>query len=155
MNVIEQFYTAFAAKDSAAMNACYSDDIIFHDPAFGELRAERAKEMWNMLCDSQKDQEFIVKHKNVHLNEDEAEAEWEAFYTFSKTGNKVHNQITAKFKLNAGKIIEHRDDFDVQVWAKQALGFKGRLLGGTKFFKHKLQQQTNQLLDKYIAKQKG
>lgn len=33
--VINRFYTAFQQKDYQGMNACYSDDIVFSDPAFG------------------------------------------------------------------------------------------------------------------------
>ena len=53
--VINRFYTAFQQKDYQGMNACYSDDIVFSDPAFGLLRGEEAKYMWEMLCKNAKD----------------------------------------------------------------------------------------------------
>ena len=36
--VITTFYTAFSKLDHVTMNSCYSDDIVFNDPAFGILR---------------------------------------------------------------------------------------------------------------------
>ena len=32
------------------MASCYAADVVFTDPAFGELHGERARDMWRMLC---------------------------------------------------------------------------------------------------------
>lgn len=146
--VIEKFYNAFNKLDAEKMSECYHNEIIFEDPAFGVLKGEKAKNMWRMLCASQKNKEFIVTYSNIT----NSSANWEAQYYFSQTGKKVHNIITAKFEFKDGLIIKHADDFDLHKWAKQALGFKGFLLGGTGFFKKKLNAQTNNLLAKYEAK---
>lgn len=133
------------------MAQCYHSDIVFEDPAFGKLRGERAKNMWRMLCtamDKNKDQITFV---NVICETDTCSATWEAHYTFSKTGKRVHNCITATFEFKDGLIIKHTDTFNLHRWAKQALGFKGFMLGATNFFKKKLQRQTNKLLDKFEA----
>lgn len=148
--LVHTFYNAFSELDVETMVSCYHKDIKFHDPAFGELTGERAKNMWRMLCDSQKNKDFKIIYSNVIANEAEGSANWEAFYTFSKTGRKVHNKIKAKFQFQDGKIIIHQDDFTLKNWAKQALGFKGWLLGGSAFFQKKLQNQTNLMLDRYL-----
>jgi len=135
------------------MVSLYSDDIILQDPAFGKLEGERAKNMWRMLCESQKGQDFKVKYSQVFCDQTRGAAHWEAFYTFSRTGWKVHNIIEAKFDIKDGKIIRHIDTFNLHRWAKQAMGFSGFLLGWSGFFKNKLQTQTNKLLTKYEAKQ--
>ena len=153
MNIIEKFYTAFAAQDSKAMVACYHKDIHFEDPAFGTLKGERAGQMWHMLCSSQKGKEFNVTFSDITYSEGKGTAHWEAIYNFSKTGRKVHNKIDATFEVKDGKIIKHIDSFNLRKWAGQALGFKGTLLGGTNFFKNKLQAQTKETLDAYISKQ--
>jgi len=150
--IIHRFYIAFSKLDAETMVSCYHDTIIFTDPAFGTLKGERAKNMWRMLCASQKGKDFRVTFSNIKTIENSGSADWEASYTFSKTGRKVHNKISAKFKFQDGLIVEHTDDFNLHKWAKQAMGFKGLLLGGTGFFKKKLQQQTNTLLDKYQQK---
>ncbi len=146
-NQIEQFYTAFQNKDAEKMVACYHDDIVFEDPAFGILKGEKAKNMWRMLCANSKD--LSIAFSKVEVNEGTGKAHWEARYTFSQTGRKVHNIIDAEFEFSNGKIIKHKDNFNLHKWAKQALGLKGLLLGGTSFFKKKLNQQTNSLLTKF------
>lgn len=152
--LIEKFYTALNNCDGNTLISCYHDDIIFKDPAFGTLKGERAKAMWSMLCESQKGKDFKVKFSNVEANAERGSAHWEAFYTFSKTGRKVHNKINATFEFKDGLIIKHTDEFDLHKWAKQALGIKGIFFGGMTFFKNKLQNQTNGLLDKFMHKKK-
>ncbi|WP_420386388.1 nuclear transport factor 2 family protein [Roseivirga sp.] len=144
-DIINQFYTAFNALDAEAMVSLYHDDITFEDPAFGVLKGERAKNMWRMLCESQQGKDFKVEHSEVTDNS----AFWQAHYTFSKTGRKVHNKIHARFEFKDGLIYKHTDYFDLHRWAKQALGFSGAVLGWSGYFKKKLQSQTNRLLDKY------
>lgn len=150
--LIHTFYQAFSKLDAETMVSCYHQNIKFHDPAFGELNGERAKNMWRMLCDSQKNKDFRVIYSKVIANELNGTAHWEAFYTFSKTRRKVHNIINASFEFEDGKIINHQDEFILKNWAKQAIGFKGWLLGNTSFFQKKLQTQTNLMLDKYNKK---
>ncbi|KAA1247763.1 nuclear transport factor 2 family protein [Aquimarina sp. RZ0] len=129
------------------MISCYHDDILFEDPAFGILKGDRAKKMWKMLCKNAKD--FKVEFSNIKANDQSGSAHWEAWYIFSQTRRSVHNRIDAQFEFKDGKIIKHTDHFNLHRWASQAIGFKGKLLGGTNFFKKKLQQQTNKLLDKF------
>ena len=151
--LINTFYTAFDNLDVETMVSCYHEDIIFEDPAFGMLKGNKAKNMWRMLCASQAGKKFDIKFSGIEANDKVGQAHWEAFYNFSKTGRLVHNKIDAKFEFEDGKIIKHTDHFNLHVWAKQALGFKGFLLGGTTFFKNKLQTQTRSLLAKYESKQ--
>ena len=154
MNIIETFYTAFAAKDPDAMTACYHKDIHFEDPAFGVLKGEKAGQMWHMLCNSQKGKEFHISFSNITCQEDKGTAHWEAQYEFSATGRKVHNKIKASFEFKEGKISKHVDSFSLRTWASQAMGFKGFLIGGTRFFKKKLQEKTKHSLETYMSKQK-
>lgn len=144
---IENFYSSFQKLDAKGMNACYHDEIEFTDPAFGTLKGEDAKAMWSMLCKNAKD--FKVEFSDVIYDDNKGKAHWEAWYTFSKTGKKIHNVIDAQFEFKDGKIIKHTDDFNLHKWAKQALGFQGLLFGGTNFFQKKLQQQTNKMLTKF------
>jgi len=150
--VIEEFYVAFSNLEAENMVKYYHPNIVFEDPAFGVLKGERAKNMWRMLCQSQKNKDFVVKYNDITFDGRIGHAKWEALYTFSQTGKKVHNKITAKFEFEDGLIIKHTDTFNIHAWAKQAMGFKGLLLGKTSFFKSKLQKTTNNLLNKYINK---
>jgi limonene-1,2-epoxide hydrolase len=147
--LLEAFYTAFKNLDAETMVNCYHDDVVFKDPAFGILNGDHAKNMWRMLCESQKGKDFKITFSNIEANDFNGSAHWEAFYTFSKTGRKVHNVIEAQFEFKDGKIIKHTDVFDLYRWSKQAFGLTGFLLGWTRFFKNKLNVQTNNLLSKY------
>lgn len=149
-DLISDFYHAFHELDAKKMVSYYHKDIIFEDPAFGVLRGKQANAMWQMLCESQKGKDFKVEATNITNNS----AHWEAYYTFSKTGRKVHNKIDASFEFKDGLIIKHTDSFNLHNWAKQAIGFKGWLIGGTGFFRKKLQSQTNYLLNKFMTEKK-
>jgi ketosteroid isomerase-like protein len=149
--VVRKFYQSFQALDGNAMAACYHPDVYFEDPAFGVLKGSRAARMWQMLCESQKDKDFQLVVSDPIEHDEVVKVDWEAQYIFSKTGRHIHNHITATLKVLEGRILHHVDHFSLHRWATQALGWKGWLLGGTPFFQKKLQQQTNRLLDKYIA----
>ena len=146
---IEKFYTAFQKLDHQTMNSCYSDDIVFNDPAFGILHGDEAKAMWEMLCKNAKD--FSLIFSNIQLLDEEyATCNWVATYTFSKTGRKVVNNIKAFMRLKDGKIIEHSDGFKLSKWAAQALGLPGVLLGWTGFMKRKIQKNARKNLVTFI-----
>jgi len=148
-DIIIAFYEAFANLDAETMVSFYHDNVLFKDPAFGVLKGSRAKNMWRMLCKSQQGKDFKVDASRFVGHDQQGSAYWEAKYTFSKTGRKVHNKIDATFVFEDGKIIQHIDHFDLYAWAKQAMGLKGFLVGKTGFFKRKLQAQTTGLLDRF------
>jgi len=153
LNTIEEFYQAFTNLDAERMAQCYHDDVTFIDPAFGVLQGEQAKNMWRMLCKTQKGKDFKVSFSNIKFNSGIGNAHWEAIYIFSKTGRKVHNKVSASFKFKDGKIISHVDSFNLYKWSKQAMGFTGFLIGWTLFFKKKLNAQTGYLLSEFQKKQ--
>lgn len=147
--IIERFYEAFQKLDYATMQSCYSDDIIFNDPAFGILRDWEAKAMWEMLCKNAKN--FSLNFSNIQLLDEEyATCNWEATYTFSKTGRKVVNKIKAHMRLHDGKITEHTDQFDIWKWSRQALGLPGWLLGWSGYMKNKIRYNARKNLEKFM-----
>ena len=151
-NLIETFYSAFQKKDAETMISCYHDNIIFQDPVFGELKEEDARDMWRMLCQNAID--LRIEFSDINASLKKGSAHWEAWYSFSKTGRKVHNIVEAEFEFKDFKIIKHTDIFNLHRWASQAMGWKGKLLGGTSFFKNKMHQQTNKMLVDFIEKNK-
>lgn len=150
--IAENFYTAFEKLDAEQMAKYYHPDIVFQDPAFGELKGKRAMNMWRMLCDSQKGKDFKIQFEVLEESENQAKVNWEAFYTFSKTGRKVHNKISASLVIKDGLILKHTDEFNLYRWSKQAMGWKGFLMGYSSFFRNKLQYSTNRLLDTFEQK---
>ena len=137
--LINRFYQAFQRLDAEAMAACYTDDVVFSDPAFGELRGRDAGDMWRMLTTRAKD--FSLTFDSVRSDERGGSAHWVATYLFSATGNTVVNDIQARFVFRDGKISEHHDSFDLWRWSRQALGTKGLLLGWTPIVKNAVQAQ--------------
>ncbi len=125
--MVNTFYSSLASRDGDAMAACYADDIIFEDPAFGELRGNDPGDMWRMLCSS--DTDLALEYNILESSEKTVRTNWIATYTFTKTGNKVRNDIEATMTFRDDKIIEHRDTFDMWKWSSQALGLPGKLLG--------------------------
>ncbi len=107
--------------------------------------------MWRMLCLRGADLELTFS--DVTADDSTGSARWEAIYTFSATGRRVHNRISASFELADGGILRHVDDFDFNRWARMALGLPGHLLGWTKFLQRKVQKQAGGHLEKFIARE--
>lgn len=137
--LITRFYEAFAQLDAEAMTACYTDDVLFSDPAFGELRGAQVGDMWRMLTSRAKN--FSVVFDQVRADDQTGIAHWVATYLFSQTGRTVVNDIQARFVFRDGKICEHRDHFDMWRWSRQALGLKGLLLGWTPLVRNVVRAQ--------------
>ncbi len=147
---IERFYAAFAACDGAGMEACYAADISFSDPVFPDLNGPEAGGMWRMLTSQAKDLEIeLAEHQ---AEGDRGSARWIADYTFSKTGRKVRNNVSASFRFGSdGLITEHHDDFGFWKWSRQALGAPGVLLGWTPIVRNGVRKQAGQNLDEFLG----
>jgi ketosteroid isomerase-like protein len=148
--LIEQFYQAFQQHDAESMVACYHQEIAFSDPVFQHLHGERAKNMWRMLAGRSTD--LKLTYGDVTANDRSGTASWEAIYTFSQTGRKVHNRVRSAFQFQDGKIIQQQDTFDLWRWASMALGARGSLLGWTPFVQNAIRQQALKGLDSFISK---
>jgi limonene-1,2-epoxide hydrolase len=125
--LIRAFYAAFQRRDHAAMAAWYAPRATFSDPVFPALAGWQIGAMWRMLCERATDLE--IELGTVVADASRGSAHWEATYTFSATGRRVHNVIEASFQF-AGDVVQHHTDaFDLYAWTRQALGLKGVLLG--------------------------
>jgi ketosteroid isomerase-like protein len=151
MNIIETFYTAFAKGDWQTMAGCYHPDAEFTDEVFVGLKGKEVPDMWRMLIE-RGGGNMEITYSHVQEKEEEGSADWVAVYLFSATGRRVINRIQARFLFKDGKIYRHTDQFDLHKWAAQAMGFKGKLLGGTGFFRRKLQKTARQGLDRYLSR---
>lgn len=149
--LIRQFYESFQIGDAEKMIDCYHPEVIFEDPAFGQLNAAEATNMWRMLIERGKGDIDII-FSDVQADEKKGSVHWEAKYPFSKTGRRVHNKIDAMFAFKDGKIIKHTDKFDLWKWSSMALGLPGKMLGWSPFMKNKIRQQSRGLLEKYMSK---
>lgn len=152
--LIQEFYTSFAKGDAKGMINCYHPDIIFTDPAFGTLKGEKAKSMWQMLLSRNKEG-LHISFGDVKATENTGSASWQAKYTYGPKKRKVVNNVTATFVFLDGKIVEHTDTFNLWKWSKQALGLSGFFIGWTPFLKKKIQANTNKLLHSFISSSKN
>lgn len=147
--LIERFYAAFAARDAAGMQACYHPEVVFSDPAFGELRGAEAGAMWAMLVARGKD--LHVTASRVEADDRRGSAHWDARYTFGQTGRPVLNRIDAEFEFRDGLIVRHTDRFGFWTWARQALGPAGLLLGWTPLLRNRVRSTARAGLETYMA----
>ncbi|SMG56163.1 nuclear transport factor 2 family protein [Paraburkholderia susongensis] len=147
IELIERFYTAFQQRDAETMVACYADDVVFSDPAFGELRGDEVHDMWRMLVKHAQD--FSLSFGEIEADDESGRAQWVASYQFSQTGRPVVNRIDARFVFRDGLIIEHRDRFDLWLWMRQAMGVRGTLLGWSPLVQRMLRAQARRGLTLY------
>ena len=148
--LIHHFYTCFQNKDFKGMQACYAEEVIFNDAVFKNLNAKEVKAMWHMLITKGKD--LRIEFSVISATENTAKAHWDAYYTFSATGKKVINRIDANFEIENGKIVKHTDNFNFYIWAKQAFGLTGMLLGWTSFLNKKVSAQAMKNLAHFMHK---
>lgn len=145
--LITKFYTAFQQKDWKAMHNCYHKEVTFYDPAFRQLKGTDVLAMWHMLCLNAKD--FKLTFSNVTAHENQGSCNWQASYSFSKTGRKVDNVITANFTFKDGLILDHKDTFDLWRWSRMALGLPGILLGWSPLLQNKVNQNALKSLERF------
>ena len=150
--VIQNFYSAFARLDHAAMQNYYAADPVFNDPVFGILQGDEVKAMWEMLCRNAKD--FSLTYETPEADGEYGTCNWTATYTFSKTGRRVVNKVKAHMRIENGRITEHTDEFDIYKWSRQALGLPGILLGWSGYLKNKIRSDAKKRLYSFM-KSKG
>ncbi|MGV3622725.1 MAG: nuclear transport factor 2 family protein [Archangium sp.] len=115
-DVVTDFYAAFVKQDTKRMEQLYSKDVKFQDAIFKYADREGTMGMWNKILRDPKSK-FTFELKSVEG--DVVTGHWKADYELF--GRKVHNEIDTRMVVKDGKIVEHRDSFDWDTWAKQAL----------------------------------
>lgn len=153
LDVVRGFYDAFTRRDGDAMAAVYADEATFSDPVFPGLRGREIGAMWRMLCGRAHD--LVVTASGIEGDDTRVRAHWEATYTFSATGRKVHNVVDATFELANGRVVRHVDDFDFWRWSRMALGTPGLLLGWSPIVRNKVRAQARAGLDAFLAKDRA
>jgi ketosteroid isomerase-like protein len=148
--LIHKFYQAFQNKDYRTMQESYHSEATFSDPVFQNLTSVEAKAMWQMLITSAKDLE--ITYGNVKAAAHQGECLWEARYTFSGTGRKVHNVISTRFEFRDGRILTHADHFNFWRWSRMALGAPGWVMGWTPYLLNAVRQKVRGRLENFMKK---
>jgi ketosteroid isomerase-like protein len=148
--IITDFYESFARHDAEGMVKHYAKDVTFTDPVFVGLRGAEARAMWRML--NARAPDLRVEFRDVSADDTTGRAHWDAYYKFSKTGRSVINRIDASFRFADGKIVEHRDEFDLWSWTRQALGLPGVLFGWGPILRVPIRRTVRKDLARYMEK---
>ena len=132
------------------MQSLYHPQAQFSDPVFTSLDSAGVKAMWQMLVTAGKD--LRITFQDIKADDKRGSCHWEAWYTFSRTGKKVHNIIDASFEFKDGLILSHRDRFDFWRWSRQALGISGLLLGWSPIVRNKVRDTASSGLRKFMQR---
>lgn len=146
--LIHDFYKAFQRNDYRIMQESYHPEATFSDPVFGNLDSAEVKAMWQMLLTQAKD--LQITFGEILANEQGGSCRWDARYTFSGTGRKVHNQIKSTFTFKDGKIYEQDDNFNFWRWSSMALGGPGLVMGWSPYLLHAVQKKVRGRLEKFM-----
>jgi ketosteroid isomerase-like protein len=115
--VADAFYDAFAAKDTDAMEAAYAPGVQFEDPIFSYSDRDGTMGMWRNLLPQGKDMHF--SHEIEGFDGNVVSVHWVADYVLN--GRPVHNDVHTQMTVEDGKIVDQRDSWSWEKWAKQAL----------------------------------
>ena len=148
-NIVDTFYRAFARYDYSTMASFYHKNAQFSDPVFQYLEGKEIQAMWHMLCNTGKD--LQISHGSIGVYDNSARVTWKAVYTFSKTGNIVHNEIKAELFFKDNYIINHFDSFSLYKWMRMAFGASGLLLGWSNFMQQQVKSGARKQLEKFIS----
>lgn len=129
------------------MGECYHPEARFSDPVFTNLHGNEIKAMWHMLCEQGTDLE--VSFDAVEADDTSGSARWQAKYTFA-SGRPVHNIVRASFTFTDGKIIDHRDAFDLWQWTRMAIGPIGTFAGWSSALQNKVRGVADRNLRRFI-----
>ncbi|MEO7244324.1 MAG: nuclear transport factor 2 family protein [Rubrivivax sp.] len=153
--VIHRLYTAFAALDADAMQACYAPDARFRDEVFTLAGADAVGGMWRMLCEATREtgrDDWRLTHDGVRADDRSGHAHWQAHYRFSATGRLVHNVVDSTFTFAEGRIADQVDRFGFWRWSRQALGLPGWLLGATPLLRRQVRARAAANLARFRAR---
>lgn len=114
--VVTSFYEAFVKQDMKALEPHYAKDVKFRDEIFRFDDRDGTMGMWSRIL---RDPKTKLSFELKSVEGDVVTGHWKADYEVF--GRKVHNEIDTRMVVKDGKIVEHRDSFDWDKWAKQAL----------------------------------
>jgi hypothetical protein len=124
IRVANDFYAAFAQRDTAAMRSFYSGSVHFHDPLFGNLHGvEQVMLMWTSIMP--KADPFRISPgpaSTPTMRSDgawEVRVHWDAHYGLGKARITNHSDTTLAIK--DGRIIDQNDSWNLAAWTAQAL----------------------------------
>ncbi|MGJ7031405.1 nuclear transport factor 2 family protein [Niabella hirudinis] len=150
IEIIGSFFAAFGNRDHQAMNALYTDDIVYSDPLFGMLEGQEVRDKWEMICRGLRDFRLTVI-KTEEIDQEYATCLWKATWYSSRSKKTIVFEVKSFMRFGGGKIIEHSDGFSLTKWIARTYGLKGQFFGWLNFMKRKVQQEHRQQLGRFSA----
>jgi SnoaL-like domain len=119
-----EFYAAFAQRSASVMTSHYAPNVSFHDPLFGHLRgAEQVMRMWTSIMPKANPFEITPSVASTATSRPdgtwEVHVTWDANYGLGSAHIRNHSETT--LVIAGDKIIEQRDEWDLDRWTAQAL----------------------------------
>lgn len=115
--VANAYFTAFKARDVAAIEKLYQPGATFKDPIYDLKNRDETVKMWSTLFKVGKD--LNLTYEVLDAGKDSARVAWKADYKVF--GRPVHNEAVSELKISDGKISQQQDSWSWSKWAKQAL----------------------------------
>ncbi len=152
---LDRLYAAFTRLDGAAMAACYAEDAEFRDPVFHLRGRDEVGAMWGMLCEQVR--AGGLQHWRLSVRDHgHSQMRVEVEYPYAPTGRVVHNFIHSQFEFDAqGLVLRQVDRFGLWRWTRQALGWRGTLLGWTPWVRRRVRQGAAAALRRYRQRDPG
>jgi ketosteroid isomerase-like protein len=110
------FYDALANGRFDEMESLYAPDVKFRDEVFEYADRKGTMGMWRTLFGKT---DVRVTSRITGIEGDKVRVHWDAHYKFGT--RPVHNEIDSVLTIRDGKIVDQRDSFSWEKWARQAL----------------------------------
>lgn len=134
--IAQQFFDRLSARDVSGAMECCGAQIVYSSPFFEGSFERQGREsvgaMWRAWLRSMPDARIVCD--DIRASHEHASAYWTVDYTLPNSFGRVQQRISADLSFAEGKIIRHRDRFNLHEWASREYGTPGSLLGGKRAF---------------------
>jgi ketosteroid isomerase-like protein len=142
------------------MQQCLDENVTFSDMAYNEgITGKKVFAMWHWFCTKQPAPVRVTFAPSKTREQGGVViVVYRAEYVFgydpndSSKGKPIDYTVTAILTITNGKITDHKDFADIEVWATQAMGAGVAAISSTPAFKDKLRGMAEQSLDAFIEK---
>ena len=139
MNELQEFLKYYQRKYSG-ISTSNSNIVTDFYTALGNSDYESLRELYDIS----------VKYEIINESKDWIHTEWTISYLLEVTGRRVILNEKGFFRIEDGKIVEHRDEYDFWSWSSQGLGFVGKCFGWLNWFKLRVKVQAKRTIDVFM-----
>lgn len=141
--VVIRFFESYQKNDWQNMARCYHDKASFSDPIYPDLREESIVYLWFSRLAARR--VVDLQYRVLFADDRKAQVEWSGLSPLH--GKSVQIKGLSTFALWDATIVRQVDEFSFVQWSRQALGWKGWLLGSLRFYQARVQRSARSQLD--------